>query len=140
MSRFHCGEGKIYFLSESNVEQIHSDVLMPGNLCGWLKKSDLLGALSRPQAHYDYGERDLVALAAVLWHGVSVAHGFQDANKRTGLQSALVFLEANGVEADVSVSSAEPGKFVKALFEQNKFEIPKLVHYLNTRSCWIVEE
>jgi death-on-curing family protein len=94
--------------------------------------------LGRPSnAHYYEREDDLVTLAAYLWHGISSAHGYQDANKRTALLAALTFLEANGIEADINVSASEPGRFVDECYKNGDFEIPMLDKYLRSRCHWI---
>ena len=129
----------ITFLDLYQVEEIHSVCLIPGNPDGYLKRGDLEGALGRPLNYHNYvGECDLIRLAAILWHAISVAHGFIDGNKRTGLLSAFAFLEANGIEVDPSVAAEEPGKFVDALFRENRFNEEVLADYLRSRCRWIV--
>lgn len=131
----------IVFLELFQVEAIHKACLIGENPSGWLKKQDLESALGRPANHYLYeGECDLIKLAAIYWHGISVAHGFLDGNKRTGLISALAFLEANGIEVDSSVHGEEPGDFTDKCFKQNRFEISVLEHYLRTRCRWIASD
>lgn len=129
----------ISFIDLGQVEEIHSICLMPGNPDGYLKRGDLEGALGRPINHHYYrGECDLVRLAAILWHAISVAHGFIDGNKRTGFLCAFAFLEANGIEIDPSVAAEDPGTFVDACFQQNQFHEEILANYLRSRCRWIV--
>lgn len=131
---------EVAFLNIDQVELIHDACLTLNNPTGYLKQQDLESALGRPANHHYYqGECDLIKLAAILWHGISVAHGFNDGNKRTGLMSAFAFLEANGIEIDPSVTSEEPGAFTEACFEQGRFEVEVLAHYLRTRCRWIIE-
>lgn len=128
----------ITFLELEQVDAIHALCLMPGNPTGWLKQQDLLSALGRPSNYHFYnGECDLIRLAAVYWHGISMAHAFVDGNKRTGLISDLAFLEANGIEVDPSVPAAEPGEFTDKCFRQCRFVISVLEHYLRSRCRWI---
>lgn len=54
-------------------------------------------ALARPQNKHAYGESDPYALAAAYAYGIARNHPFVDANKRTGLFSALLFLRLNEV-------------------------------------------
>ena len=133
-------DGALAFLSPDDVEAIHRLCLMPGNPSGWLKKGDLLGALARPENHVLYeAERDLTQLAALYWHGISVAHAFVDGNKRTGLMCAFAFLEAHGIEIDPSVPDDEPGIFTDKCFQQKRFTVPVLAHYLRSRCRWIAD-
>ncbi|WP_424930018.1 type II toxin-antitoxin system death-on-curing family toxin [Amaricoccus tamworthensis] len=131
-------DDEIIFLDLAQVEDIHARCLQPQNLKGYLKRDDLESALKRPvNHHYFSNECDLIRLAAILWHGISEAHGFIDGNKRTGLLSAFVFLETNGIELDPSVMSEDPGVFTDACFRQNRFNIAVLDHYLRTHCRWI---
>lgn len=131
---------EIVFVDIKLVHKIHQIALREGGLAGSLKIADIESALGRPQnAHLYNGERDLITLAAYLWHGVSSAHGYCDANKRTALLTAIAFLEANGVEIDENVDSKEPGRFVLEQYKSKTFEIPILDKYLRPRCRWIQE-
>lgn len=131
---------EVFFLDLPTVVSIHNLALRQGGRPGDLKINDLESALGRPQNYFYYEqERDLIKLAAVLWHGVSEAHGFEDANKRTALLSSLSFLEANGIELDPSVSGWDPGTFVETLYREKRFSVEILEHYLKTHCRWITE-
>jgi len=128
----------IVFLNLEDIHFLHELALKTGGREGDLKIHDLESALGRPaNAHYYEREDDLITLAAYLWHGISSAHGYQDANKRTALLAALTFLEANGIEADINVSASEPGRFVDERYKNRDFEIPALDKYLRSRCHWI---
>jgi death-on-curing protein len=59
----------------------------------------LVGACARPENQWAYdGEDDVVRLAAKLAAGIAMAHAFKQGNKRTGMTSAVMFLEANGYQ------------------------------------------
>lgn len=139
MDSMTLGDGEeIAFLSLDDIHFFHELALKTGGRAGDLKIHDLESALGRPSnAHFYEREDDLVTLAAYLWHGISSAHGYQDANKRTALLAALSFLEANGIEADINVSASEPGRFVDECYKNNTFEIPVLDKYLRSRCHWI---
>ncbi|QBR34853.1 hypothetical protein ETW23_00380 [Leisingera sp. NJS201] len=131
---------EIVFLTLDQIDYFHELALKSGGLEGCLKTDDLQSAIGRPiTAHQIGGICDLINLAARLWHGVSIAHGYNDANKRTALIAALAFLEANGVEADINLSSSEPGRFIEEQFQAGTFDLPALEHYLRTRCRWIEE-
>lgn len=54
-------------------------------------------ALNRPRMHWHYdGVEDIVTLAVVLLFGLAMNHPFQQGNKRTAYEAALIFLEDNG--------------------------------------------
>ena len=128
----------IAFLNLEDIYFLHELALRAGGRKGDLKIQDLESALGRPSnAHFYEQEDDLITLAAYLWHGISSAHGYQDANKRTALLAALTFLEANGVEVDINVSANEPGTFVDECYKNGNFEIPVLDKYLRSRCHWI---
>lgn len=133
---------ELALLTLDDVIWIHdTQALTEGGLPGVLDPARIESALGRPQMHFDYeGQRDLISLAAVLWHGLSQAHGFTDGNKRTALLAALAFLEANGIEADATVRGDEPGLFVLECFARECFTVAVLDHYLRTRCHWIVED
>jgi len=129
----------VVFLDLDDINFLHELALKTGGRAGDLKIQDLESALGRPQnAHFYEQEDDLITLAAYLWHGISSAHGYQDANKRTALLAALTFLEANGIEADLKVSASEPGRFVDECYKNGHFAIPVLDKYLRSRCHWIV--
>lgn len=58
----------------------------------------LESALTRPVNQWNYGEDELVALAAAYAFGLARNHPFADGNKRTAWILARLFLMANGVE------------------------------------------
>jgi len=53
-------------------------------------------ALAKPQNHWRYGEDDAVSLAVTLLFGIARSHAFEQGNKRTAFEAALIFLFANG--------------------------------------------
>jgi death-on-curing protein len=61
-----------------------------------LDPGKLEGAIMRPQHHWNYGNDDVVLLAAVYLTGIAAAHAFEQGNKRTAFIAAKSFLEGNG--------------------------------------------
>lgn len=53
-------------------------------------------AMGRPQNLADYGEPDIVALAAAYAFGIARNHPFVDGNKRTAAVVSETFLALNG--------------------------------------------
>ena len=88
------------FLAIEDVLEIHAMLLVRYGGGDGLRDQGLLeSALAQPQATFDgeFVHDGLFAMAAAyLFHIVS-NHPFIDGNKRTGLLSALVFLDINGI-------------------------------------------
>ena len=91
------------FLGLADVLRIHVDqVERYGGRAGIRDHGLLQSALAMPGASFG-GEllhRDLYEMAAAYAFHLCQNHPFVDGNKRTGLASALVFLELNGVSID----------------------------------------
>ncbi len=68
----------------------------------------LESALARPRHLFAYARKkpSLASLAAAYAAGISANHPFIDGNKRTAMQVAFVFLEANGCTVTASQEEA----------------------------------
>jgi death-on-curing protein len=63
----------------------------------------LEATLVSPKNHWAYsGEENLFALAAVLMVAMAKAHPFNDANKRTSISCAVMFLGGNGISIQIT--------------------------------------
>ena len=91
------------FLGLEDVLDIHRLQMAQYGGANGLREPGLLeSALAQPQATFagDFVHDGLFAMAAAyLFHIVS-NHPFLDGNKRTGLLSALVFLDLNGIAVE----------------------------------------
>ena len=88
----------MHCLSVEIVEDIHDDILNPGELPGRALDKSLEGALARVDNRLAYGLiGDVYDLAAAYAVVVACGHCFNDGNKRTAYRSMQVCLEANGV-------------------------------------------
>jgi len=68
----------------------------------------LEAALARPQHRHAYdANADAADLAAAYAYGIVRGHYFADGNKRTGLATALMFLELNGFQLSPAVTDDE---------------------------------
>jgi len=69
----------------------------------------LLSALGRPQASYDNHDLypDITTKAAALMDSLIRNHPFLDANKRTGIAAAAMFLRMNGYQLNATNSELE---------------------------------
>jgi death-on-curing protein len=66
----------------------------------------LESALARPRNQWDYGQPDLLALAAAYAFGIARNHPFADGNKRTAWVMARLLLALNGVRLDYTPEAA----------------------------------
>jgi death on curing protein len=88
------------FLNLEDVLEIHGFQLERyGGSSGMRDQGLLESALAQPMATFagEYVHADLFAMAAAYMFHIVSNHPFVDGNKRTGLLSALVFLDQNGV-------------------------------------------
>ncbi len=90
------------WLTRHMVEAFHRESLVRfGGADGLRDQGLLLSALARAENIYAYeAEADVFRLAAAYCAGVVKNHPFIDGNKRTGVLSAIAFLELNGVEPE----------------------------------------
>ncbi|KRB01304.1 hypothetical protein ASD83_07280 [Devosia sp. Root685] len=84
------------YLTLDDVLWIHDEQLRRyGGAQGVRDRGLLLSALLRPQTGY---YSDTIEEAAALWESLTMNHGFIDGNKRVAFASAVIFLQANGIE------------------------------------------
>jgi len=91
------------FLRIDEVLEIHRDQIERYGGDGGLRDARaLVSAVAMPQsgAGGAYFHGDLFEMAAGYLFHIVQNHPFVDGNKRTGLATALVFLELNGIEVD----------------------------------------
>lgn len=124
------------FLTLEDVDLFHEQVLKSGQLGGYKRLDDLLGAIGRPQnaLHYEAG-CDLVRVAAYYWHGVSTSHGYIDGNKRTGFACANNFLLMNGIT--FKAPDYALGPLIENLFKEEQFELEILEDILRRHCHWL---
>jgi death-on-curing protein len=88
------------FLSVEDVIFLHDEQLVRfGGATGIRDQGLLESAIGMPQASFagEYLHEDLFTMAAAYAFHIAQNQAFVDGNKRTGLLSALVFLDLNGV-------------------------------------------
>jgi death-on-curing protein len=103
----------ITFLTLAEVIEIHADQIARYGGSSGIKDINLLSsAVAMPYAFLQdrFLHSNLFEMAAAYAYHISQNHPFIDGNKRTGLATALVFLELNGI----SVSDPE-GKLYDAI-------------------------
>jgi len=110
----------LYWLTKEEVLAMHSlQITQFGGASGIRNDGLLESALVRAQNIATYAEAtpSLARLAAAYGAGIVRNHPFVDANKRTGLVAAFVFIERNGSrvtasqeEAYIAFYDVAPGK------------------------------
>lgn len=88
------------FLSIEDVLEIHALQLERfGGIAGLRDEGLLASAIAQPEATFggEFVHDGLFAMASAYLFHIVKNHPFLDGNKRTGLLSALVFLDVNGV-------------------------------------------
>lgn len=95
------------WLSARVVIEINQDAVAITGEPHFVRDFGLLeSALARPQNAFAYGENDLIALAVRLLSGVTMAHAFEQGNKRTAFIAMVQFLIENGL--DLAIEDAQP--------------------------------
>lgn len=99
----------IFFLTTEQVIEIHDFQLEEhGGLDGYRDRGSIDSMVSRVENLHAYeGETNLFVLAATYMIAISRGHGFNDANKRTALLSALTFLDMNDIFVVTPVDFAD---------------------------------
>lgn len=99
----------INFLLAEQVIEIHDYQLEEhGGLGGYRDFGAIDSVIARVENLFRYeNETDIFILAASYLEAISRGHAFNDANKRTALLSALVFLDMNGMTISTPVSFSD---------------------------------
>lgn len=99
----------IFFLTAEQVIKIHVFQLNEhGGLPGYRDIGAIDGMVMRVQnIHLYENESDLFVLAAAYLLAIARGHAFNDANKRTALLSALVFLDMNDITVIAPIGFAD---------------------------------
>jgi len=94
------------FLNRSEILAYHAQqIQLYGGDAGMRDPGLLDSALAQPQNTYLYDPTaDLYDIAAAYAFHIAKNHPFTDGNKRTALQSALVFLALNGIDLSVATN------------------------------------
>ena len=93
-----------WWLPRHLAERAHEVAIQRhGGLPGIRDLPGLDATLTFPKKHPACsGEKNLFALAAVLMVAMAKAHPFNDANKRTSISCAVMFLGGNGISIQIT--------------------------------------
>jgi death-on-curing protein len=90
---------EIPFLSVEAVLDLHADSLRQhGGSEGVRDAAALESAIAQPQNDFFYGGVDGCGIAAAYAFHIAQSQAFIDGNKRTGVASALTFLQLAGID------------------------------------------
>src|SRR3954470_19271599 len=98
------------FLTLDDVLQIHDYQIQHfGGDAAVLDPRLLESAIAQPRQAFggEYLHADLAAMAAAYLYHLVKNHAFADGNKRTGTQSAMVFLDMNGYALEYPLDETE---------------------------------
>lgn len=88
----------MFYLTAEDVEEIHDEILNPGELRGLAGSKSLESALARVENRLAFGLiPDPFDLAALYAMAISQGHCFNDANKRTAFRVMEVVLVAHEI-------------------------------------------
>lgn len=91
----------MYVFSVDDIELIHLQIIDASGGSHGTRDRGRLKAAVATQTQAVFGNelyKTLFAKAAALCRGIIADHAFVDGNKRTGIMTALIFLERNGIE------------------------------------------
>ena len=90
---------EIPFLTVEAVLDLHADSLREhGGSEGVRDTAGLESAIAQPQNDFYYGGADVFGIAAAYAFHIAQSQAFIDGNKRTGVASALTFLQLAGID------------------------------------------
>ena len=123
----------IEFLTTDEVLKLHDDqIKLFGGSYGVRDHNLLDSAIHNPQASFNgkFLHKNIFEIAAAYAYGIIKNHPFIDGNKRTGIMSAIIFLDSNDYETtltqeelyslaiDIATSKTTPKK-VATIFKNN---------------------
>lgn len=116
------------FLSLDQVLRLHEASLDEfGGIAGVRDPHLLEAAVAMPQAMFGGAllHPEPAAIAAAYLYHIVMSHAFLDGNKRTACLASVVFLDANGVEHDITPNELERTTLAVAAGEMKKEELTK---------------
>lgn len=100
----------MYFLTAEDIALIHLQIIDASGGSQGIRDNARVEASVAVQTQVVFGEelyKTLPEKAAVLCRGIIGGHPFVDGNKRTGIMSALILMEINGLKTDIAHQELE---------------------------------
>lgn len=125
---------QVIYLTLEQILIIHQDQIERyGGTHGLRDLALLESAIFRPQSSFSSKElyKTIFDKTAALMHSLILNHPFIDGNKRTGIVSALVFLELNGFRLEVGTK-----ELIKTALkiESKKLNLENVAKWLESNS------
>lgn len=123
----------IYFTLEE-IELLHMQIIDVSGGSHGVRDRGRLESVIATQTQEVFGKKLYESpydIAAALMRGIIADHPFVDGNKRTGVMSAIVFLERNGTETRISDQELE-NFAVRVAVEH--LDIEQIAQWLGERS------
>lgn len=101
----------IYLPTESLILELHEAILaLSGGRPGILSRETIDAAINRPKTYLSYhSDCSIHTVCAVLLDSIARNHAFVEGNKRTGLMTAILTYELNGIT--IQKKADETGEF-----------------------------
>jgi death on curing protein len=123
----------IIFLTLAEVIDIHADQIERYGGSHGIRDLNLLSsAVGMPSACFggEYLHTDIYEMASAYAFHIAQNHPFIDGNKRTGLASALVFLELNGISVSFQTNNLYDAMITLASGKLGKTEFADVLRAL----------
>jgi death-on-curing protein len=114
------------------VMELHDAILdISGGRPGILDEKVIDAAIHRPKTYLSYHENcDIHTVCAVLLDSIARNHGFVEGNKRTGLMTAILTYELNGITLQSSADRTNDFEDLVLWVVLEKPEIPEIASKL----------
>jgi len=124
----------IHFVGRDDVLFFHDEEMKYSGTTGWIRDNFELDACIESPKHTFDGNYllDLYGMAAKYISAFAIRHPFSDGNKRIGAVSAVVFLEANGIDFRESYEGELADKIYQYL--RNEIDEKAIEEYLRMNS------
>jgi death on curing protein len=118
------------FLTLEEILEIHRNQIdLYGGSHGVKDQGMLESALAQPAASFggEFLHKDVIEMAAAYCFHLIENHAFNDGNKRVGIVAALIFLEMNNYEMDVTEEALEKFVIDLASGKLSKIEVTSFI-------------
>jgi death-on-curing family protein len=118
----------IYLPTYDMIMGLHDAIIeISGGKPGMLHPEVVDAAIHRPKTYLSYHEDcTLHTVCAVLMDSIARNHGFSDGNKRTGLMTAILTYELNGIALNMYADKTDEFENLVLWVVNEKPEIPDI--------------
>jgi len=125
---------QIHFITIEDVEFFYAEEMKIAGTNGWIRDQFELEACIESPKHTFNGDYllDLYGMATKYITAFTIRHPYSDGNKRIGAISAVVFLEANGIDYQEN-SETELADVIYS-YLRNEIDENAITNYFKTNS------